>query len=348
MDIQQDISPEDEAFLAKGEQRPSTSSAEQPSPDKETTQEPVAPKEEETHKPREPKSRFSSLATPAVRGLLKEHNLNIEDISGTGKDGRVMKEDIHKHLFSQSTTPSPSSSSSATQTETPVPLTPIQTAMFKTMTASLSVPHFLYTDSYNLTSLTHLRRRLATSKNPNKLSNLPFIIKALSLALTKYPILNSKLSTSTSKPALTYLSSHNIGVAMDTPLGLLVPSIKNVQNLSISEIATQLTHLSTLAKDSKLSPADLSGGTITISNIGSIGGGVVAPVIVPGELAIIGVGKTRAVPVFGEDGEVERAEMCPFSWSADHRVVDGASVARASEVVRGYLEGVEGMVLDMR
>jgi 2-oxoisovalerate dehydrogenase E2 component (dihydrolipoyl transacylase) len=223
--------------------------------------------------------------------------------------------------------------------------------MFKTMNRSLSIPHFLYTDNYNLTSLTSLRNRLATHPTkPQKLSFLPFIIKAVSLALNQYPLLNSKVDASTdpSKPTLLHRSHHNIGVAMDTPSGLLVPNIKNVAAHSISTLAAELSRLSSLDKAGKLTPSDLSGGTITVSNIGSIGGSYVAPVIVPTEVAILGVGKTRKTPVFNEKGEVEAAEMCSFSWSADHRVVDGATMARFSEVVRGFLEGVEGMVLELR
>jgi 2-oxoisovalerate dehydrogenase E2 component (dihydrolipoyl transacylase) len=354
MDIQQDISPEDEALLAKGSQEsgePSQPQAEQAESGTKTPEVTDSAKEDISTPP-EPKSRFASLATPAVRHLLKEHDLKIDDITGTGKDGRVLKEDVQTHMasaFSPSSHPT-TPMATATQTETPVPLTPIQSAMFKTMTRSLQTPHFLYTDTFDLTTLTALRHRLsAHPSSPLKISSLAFIIKAVSLSLSQYPLLNAKLDASDpSRPRLLHRSHHNIGIAMDTPQGLLVPNIKNVASLSISEIATQLLQIAAAAKAGKLSPADLSGGTITVTNIGSIGGGVVAPVIVPGEVAILGVGKARSTPVFDETGAVARAEMCAFSWSADHRVVDGATLARCSEVVRGYLEGVERMVLDLR
>jgi 2-oxoisovalerate dehydrogenase E2 component (dihydrolipoyl transacylase) len=143
-------------------------------------------------------------------------------------------------------------------------------------------------------------------------------------------------------------SNHNIGVAIDTPSGLLVPNIKNVQARSVLDIATELSRLSATARAGKLTPADLSGGTITISNIGSIGGTYVAPVIVPTEVAILGVGKARTVPVFDSEGRVVRGEKMTFSWSADHRVVDGATMARMAEKVRGYLETPEKMMLVLR
>ncbi|KAI4187767.1 MAG: hypothetical protein LQ346_005433 [Caloplaca aetnensis] len=140
---------------------------------------------------------------------------------------------------------------------------------------------------------------------------------------------------------------------MDTPSGLLVPSIKNLQTLSIASIATELARLRALASAGKLTSADLTGGTITVSNIGSIGGTYVSPIVASGnEVAILGLGRRRVVPAFceeeGREGEVVRKEVMCFSWAADHRVVDGATVARCAEVVRGLVERPEGMVVRMR
>jgi 2-oxoisovalerate dehydrogenase E2 component (dihydrolipoyl transacylase) len=327
----------------------------------EAMEEPVEQKgtSEEASNPQETqppeRGKHASLATPAVRGLLKEHNLNIEDIHGTGRDGRVLKEDVFKHLEDPpAAAPTPLSTKltlDTKQTETPQILTPIQSAMFKSMTASLSIPHFLYTDSVDITSLSALRIRLNATRSPSspKYSYLPFIIKAVSLAMHQYPILNARLDTTTTpnKPSLLMRTNHNIGIGMDTPSGLLVPVIKSVNARSIASIAEEITRLSALGSTGKLSSADLSGGTITVSNIGSIGGEVVAPVIVEGQLAILGVGKIKSVPVFNEKGEVVRSEQMKLSWSADHRFVDGATMARAAECVGGYLEEVGRMVVDM-
>lgn len=141
---------------------------------------------------------------------------------------------------------------------------------------------------------------------------------------------------------------------MDTPTGLLVPVLRAVNSKSILAIAAELAHLSALARAGKLTAHHLAGATFTVSNVGSVGGTVVAPVIVGGQVAILGVGKGRVVPGFAdeEDGpernggmvRVVRREVGTFSWSADHRVVDGATVARCSEVVRGLLE-VPGRML---
>lgn len=302
----------------------------------------------------------ASLATPAVRGLLKALNVKIEDVVGTGKDGRVLKEDVHKFAKerdqgSASTTPAsfhdPRSTDDMPQTEKPIPLTRIQSHMFTTMTRSLSIPHFLFADEIDLTPLSTIRRTVnANAANPPKLSFLPFIIKALSLALADHPLLNCRVETTNESdpPRLIMRSNHNIGIAMDTPQGLLVPNIKNVSSLSIYSIATELKRLQQLGQAGKLSVADLSGGTITVSNIGSIGGTYVAPILVSSEVAILGIGRARTIPAFDGEGALVKKEVVNFSWSADHRVIDGATLARMAECVRGYVEEPGSMMTRLR
>ena len=260
-----------------------------------------------------------------------------------------------------------------------VPLTATQVQMFKTMTRSLTIPHFLYADEVDFTRLHELRQRLnaALARQPaavalesdpqqpvvvSKPSYLPFLIKAVSMALHQYPILNARVeaadepSTSTNNnnksatPKLIYRSQHNVGVAMDTPAGLLVPVIRGVEGRSVLSVAAELSRLQQAAAAGRLAPADLRRGTVTVSNIGSLGGTYVAPVIVDREVAILGIGRTRVVPAFGgPDGEtVVKKTVCNFSWSADHRVIDGATAARAAEVVRGFVEEPGLMAMHMR
>lgn len=290
---------------------------------------------------------------------MKELNVNILDVKGTGKDGRVLKEDVLRFAAArdQKTTEAPPSPTTrpavqvdAQQTEHVVPLTPIQSQMFKTMTKSLSIPQFLFTDELNLDALSTLRRKLASDRtNPQNITSLSFIVKAVSLALEEYPLLNAKIDTTDpNKPKLIIRSVHNIGIAMDTPQGLIVPNIKNVAARSISDIAAEISRLSALGKEGKLTPADLSGGTITVSNIGNIGGTYVSPVVVPNEVAILGIGRSRTLPVFDEAGQVKKAELVNFSWSADHRVVDGATMARMANKVREYIESPDKMLLKLR
>lgn len=307
--------------------------------------------------------KHATLATPAVRHLSKELNVNIAEIRGTGKDGRVSKDDVKQFAKLRDTPRATSKESNLSAltstiepTETIVQLTNIQTQMFKAMTKSLSKPHFLYADEIDFGRLSELRSRLnkGLAKAPidevNKMSFLPFIVKAMSLSMRTYPILNARVDVdpATGKPALVHRSQHNIGVAMDTPSGLLVPVIKNVASLSIINIAAELSRLQALAASGSLSAQDLTGGTITLSNIGNIGGTYLSPVIVEKEVAILGVGKMRTIPAFGDDGQVIAKKVCNFSWSADHRVVDGATMARAAEIVRQFVEDPDSMVMHLR
>ena len=303
--------------------------------------------------------KLARLATPAVRGLLKQHGVSMEAVTGSGKEGRVLKEDVHIYVANRDNA-APSSTSSrltrstkaspSAQRESATPLTQMQAQMLKRMTQSLRIPHFLYADEVNMTSLSALRTRLKQSlKEPHTLSYLHFIIKAVSLALERFPLLNARLefgdSDNDQRPQLIMRSQINIGVAMDTPQGLLVPNIKDVSALSINEIAAECSRLQILAKDGKLGPKDLTGGTFTVSNIGSIGGTIVSPVIVSTEVGILGIGRVRTVPAFGEDGEVVKKNVVDFSWSADHRVVDGAALARMAGCVKGFVEEPAGMML---
>lgn len=391
IDIQSDISAADEALLNEGlsdeSPEPPTSKASDISDDatpkdagldverhdtkvvgeetQPTSEAPIIsrlPKEKEAGK-------YTTLATPAVRHMVKTFNLRIEDIEGTGKEGRVTKDDVQKFneaLNDNEKKPRSMENGSMhvppAPTQDPAkatrgvddhvrPLTPVQTGMFKQMTKSLSIPHLLYTDGVDFSTLNAFRAKYNRGKDKvQRVSPLAFILKAVSLSLQQFPLLNAHLDTWTNphKPQMLIKGQHNIGIAIDSPSGLLVPVIKNVQAHSIESIATEIIRLSTLARDGKITNADLMGATFTLSNIGSIGGGVVAPVIVTPQVAILGVGKTKIVPAFGENGEIIRKEECTFSWSADHRVIDGALAARCAETVRGYLENIESMLIRLR
>ena len=352
IDVQSDIKPEDEAILAPpAEQAGSSSTPQQPQKAAEQFQRQqknaVFP---QGGKASVANNKHAALATPAVRGLLKELKVDITDVTGTGKDGRVMKEDVHNFVAARKAESSPKDQSpkarqqlalDQAQVERTLPLTPVQSQMFRTMTRSLTIPHFLYADEIDITALSTIRRRVnAQALNAPRLSYLHFIIKAVSLALEEFPLLNARVEASNGDqvPKLIMREKHNIGIAMDTPQGLLVPNIKNVASRSILDIATECSRLQALARDGKLSATDLTGGTITVSNIGSIGGTYVAPVIVSSEVAILGVGKARIIPAFDEQESIIKKEIMNFSWSADHRVVDGATMAKMAERVRAFTE----------
>ncbi|KAF8418046.1 2-oxoacid dehydrogenases acyltransferase-domain-containing protein [Tirmania nivea] len=310
-----------------------------------------------------PEHKHSKLATPAVRRICKELGVEITHVQGTGKDGRVMKEDVAAFAeclkSGQTAAELPQAPvqppSTAIASETTAPLTPMQMQMFKTMTKSLSIPHFLFSDDVHLDPLTTCRSRINAelasgnvSQSAQKISYMPFLIKAMSLALQKYPILNARLNTDGDKPSLVMRPQHNIGVAMDTPAGLIVPNIKNVQNLSILEIGEELLRLQRAGAVGQLLPPDLKGGTITISNIGNIGGRVVSPVIVNSEVAILGIGKAKTSPAFDCHGAVVPKTEMVFSWSADHRVIDGATMARMATLMKEFVEKPELMLARIR
>ncbi|KAF9891396.1 hypothetical protein FE257_004252 [Aspergillus nanangensis] len=313
---------------------------------------------EETPEP--PAAKNSGLSAPSVKHLLKEHNLLLEDIPGTGKGGRVLKEDVQRYVASQappapSAKPTISPPPEAQSTDQVVELTPNENQMCRVMTAALTIPHFGFSHSVDFTALNTLRQKFNKNNihgqptTPPKLTALPIVMKALSLAFSHHPKLNSHFNpeSETGKPRLTIKGSHDFGIAVDTPQGLVVPVVRDVQNRSILSIAGEIKRLSDLAKQGKLTPGDMKGATFTVSNIGSIGGSVVNPVIVPPMVAIVAMGKTEEVVVLtgekNEKKEVSTRQKTVLSWSADHRVLDGAAVARCAEMVGRMIEEVDGL-----
>ncbi|KAH7131829.1 branched-chain alpha-keto acid dehydrogenase E2 component [Dendryphion nanum] len=316
----------------------------------------------------EPKSH---PATPAVRHMLKMRGIDIADVNGTGKDGRVLKGDVQRYSETVSSALSSSLNQSvatvASDEDNIVPLTPVQNKMFQSMTASLKIPHLLFSHSVDLTNLNDLRRRLkdnagrssSTSSSevsdfPKGLTNLPFIIKVLSHTFEQFPTMNAHLDIGpdSKRPQLIVKAKHDFGIAIDTPNGLLVPVIRNVNERSIISIATELQRLGALALKGRLEPSDFGGATFTISNLGSIGGGVLGPLIIPPMVGILGVGRTEPTPVFeagtGGEGCVVRKDKATLSWAADHRVLDGAIVAKCATAVASRLKHIECLVAVMR
>ncbi|XP_018417462.1 PREDICTED: lipoamide acyltransferase component of branched-chain alpha-keto acid dehydrogenase complex, mitochondrial isoform X2 [Nanorana parkeri] len=319
-------------------------------------------------------------ATPAVRRLAMENNIKLSEIVGTGRDGRILKEDILNFLAKQTGAiipPSPEieiippfpraqipkSSQKEVTPSIPVtftkpitfsgkdvtePLKGFHKAMVKTMSAALKIPHFGYCDEIDMTQLVQIREDLkpAAEARGVRLSFMPFFIKAASLGLLQYPVLNASLDENCQN--ITYKAAHNIGIAMDTPQGLIVPNVKNVQVRSIFEIATELNRLQNLGSSGQLGAAELTGGTFTLSNIGSIGGTYAKPVILPPEVAIGAFGKMQVVPRFDSRGQVVKAHILNISWSADHRIIDGATMSRFSNLWKSYLENPSSMLLDLK
>ncbi|KAJ0407990.1 hypothetical protein P43SY_000194 [Pythium insidiosum] len=333
--------------------------------------EPVAPTPRARAAPVVSSARSTSekvLTSPSVRRLAKEHDIDLADVEGSGPQGRILKEDLLEYIRALAASPptatTPASTSSAVasspavasaapvtasylEEDTTVPLTPIQKMMVKSMNAALRIPHFGYADEIEVDALYELRDKLKPVAEARgiKLSFMPFIIKAASLALKHHPSLNATVSEDETQ--VTMLAAHNISVAMDTPTGLIVPNIKNVQTKSVLDIAADLNRLQALASAGKLAPADLTGGTFSISNIGSVGGTYMSPVIMVPQVAIGAVGKFQTVPRFAKDGSVVPVRIMNVSWSGDHRVIDGATMARFSNKWKLYLENPVSMLSEM-
>ncbi|KAI8372546.1 2-oxoacid dehydrogenases acyltransferase-domain-containing protein [Choanephora cucurbitarum] len=292
-----------------------------------------------------------SWCMPSVRRLLDLYGIEHSHLLGSGKHGMVLKSDVLKHIQQNNLTIKARVETPQVETAPPVeqvkaksvPLTAIQKAMFKTMTKSLSIPQLGYKDEVELNAATEYRKALNKyladhpDKYPfRKISYLPLLLKSLSLALAHYPILNAQLIN---EHQLQYRDAHNIGIAVDSPQGLIVPNIKHVEQKSILQIASEIHRLTELAKKNAIPLADLKGGTISLSNIGSIGGTYANPIVVSQEMAIVAIGSAKRLPfVDAETGKIVPKQILPISWSADHRVVDGATIAQFSNTWKHFIE----------
>ncbi|MDC0088976.1 2-oxo acid dehydrogenase subunit E2, partial [Porticoccaceae bacterium] len=210
-----------------------------------------------------------------------------------------------------------------------------------------TIPHFTFVDEVDVSELMQLRKTLNERYGSDelKITLMPLFIKALSLAVKEFPIINSRANADFTE--LTYLASHNIGMAVDGANGLLVPNIKAVEQRSIVDIASQVMALTAAARSGKINPADLKNGSITISNIGAIGGTVATPIINKPEVAIVALGKIQRLPRFDEHGDVVARNIMTVSWSGDHRVIDGGTIARFNNCWKSYLEQPATMLAAM-
>jgi pyruvate/2-oxoglutarate dehydrogenase complex dihydrolipoamide acyltransferase (E2) component len=195
--------------------------------------------------------------------------------------------------------------------------------------------------------VTELERQRSASKddyaaNGIKLTMLPFIIKALAMSLRRHPVLNCSFDIEGGQ--IVYRDYVNIGVAVDTDRGLVVPVLRGVDHMTIPDVARGLSQLADMARSNNFSLDDLRGGTFTISNLGAIGGSYSTPIINPGEVAILLAGRSRKMPVAIDD-EIDIRLMLPLSLSYDHRIVDGAAAARFLNDVIGYLESPTRLLL---
>lgn len=295
------------------------------------------------------KDNGKALASPAVRRVARELDINIHQVEGSGKKGRVYKDDVVAYSQNGASAVSTVIAGGAIIGSTSVePIRGIKKIMATAMQNSVStIPHFTYCEEIDLTELIALRGELKDvfAKQDIKLTMMPFFMKAMSLAIKEYPLVNTKVNEDCTE--LTYFNDHNIGMAVDSKVGLLVPNIKQVQTKSILDLANDIMRLTNDARSGRVASKDLKGGTITISNIGAIGGTVATPIINKPEVAIVALGKLQKLPRYNEQGDVEARSIMQVSWSGDHRVIDGGTIARFCNLWKSFLEKPSHMLVHM-
>jgi pyruvate dehydrogenase E2 component (dihydrolipoamide acetyltransferase) len=299
-------------------------------------------------------------AGPGVRRLARELSIDITAMHGTGPKGRITKEDLIAGVRGPAAGPAaaaPVAAAAGGIPEIPAqdfskfgpveirPLSRIQRLSGPQLHRSwLNIPHVTHDDEADITDLDAYRRDLdaAAKKEGYRVTLLAFLMKASVSALREFPRFNSSLTPE--KDALIYKSYYHLGVAVDTPDGLVVPVIRDVDRKGIREISKELGAVSARARDGKLGLTDLQGACFTISSLGGIGGTGFTPIVNAPEVAILGVVRSRTAPVWDGTAFVPRL-MLPISLSYDHRVIDGALAARFARYLCQLLEDIRGLLL---
>ncbi len=293
-----------------------------------------------------------ALATPAVRALAKELGVDINTVKGSGPEGRVLEKDVRQFADAKGKPPEPEKKVTKVKKYDlygyvdRIPLRGVRRSIAKAMVKSkYTAPHVTAMDEADVTELWKIREKekKAAEKKGIKLTILPFIIKAVIAGLSEHPYLNATLDDENEEIILK--KYFNIGVATDTPEGLMVPVVKNAKDKSILQIAQELTQLVEKARNRTIDLADLKGGTFTISNYGALGGIYATPIINYPEVAILGVGKIREMPVV-RNGKLVVRKILSLALSFDHRVVDGAEGARFLNTVIARLEDPDLILLE--
>lgn len=294
-------------------------------------------------------------AGPAVRRLARELGVDLNRIRGTGPDGRIVREDVINAVRQANAVashgPAGSETAGATGSDSYGPvrreaMTKIRKTIATNMVRSVStIPHLTNFDDADITELEELRKDSAKSyaNSGIKLTSLAFTLKAVALALKQHPTLNASLDMESGE--IIYKQYVNLGVAVDTDRGLIVPVLRNADRMSIPQIAQGIQSMAEKVRDGKQTLDDLRGGTFTISNLGAVGGKYSTPIINHPEVAILLAGRARKMAVVTKDDQIAARLMMPLSLSYDHRIVDGAAAARFLNEVIGYLESPGRLLL---
>ncbi len=278
-------------------------------------------------------------AAPSVRRFAREIGVDIEQVKGTGANGRISEDDVKRHARQRNTgrtiqchcaleaAPLPDFKAfGLVQKET---MTKVRVATAEHMARCwATIPHVTQHDEADITELEALRKRFAPRAEAagGKLTLTAILLKILAAALKVHPKFNASIDAAGRE--IHYKKYYHLGIATDTERGLLVPVLRDVDRKNIVQLAVELSALAKKAREGKLAPSDLSGGTFTVTNLGGIGGSFFTPIINAPEVAILGLGRSARKPVAQADGTIEARLMLPLSLSYDHRLIDGADGAR--------------------
>jgi len=307
-------------------------------------------------------SKSKSHASPSIRRFARELGVDLTHVSGSGRKARITHEDVKSFVkgeLSKSAQTSDLNNSSSGIPQIPaqdfskfgeieaLPLNKIKRLTAENLHRSwLNVPHVTHNDESNISDLESFRKQLNTEyekqKRDIKLSPLAFIVKAVVNGLQKYPQFNSSLEPGGEN--LIYKKYFNIGIAVETPNGLVVPVVKDADKKTVAEIAEEMGNLAKKARDKKLTMSDMSGACITISSLGGIGGTGFTPIVNTPEVAILGVSRSKIQPVWNGT-EFVPGTILPLSLSYDHRVIDGAEAARFTRHIAAVLEDVRRLTV---
>ena len=301
----------------------------------------------------------STPASPGVRRFARELGCNLGDVLGTGPKGRITKEDVESYI--KEALQLPKTQSIIQEVQSILPPKPeinfsqwgdvsrIKLNKIKRVTgerlqeAWQTIPHVTQFDKADITELDKIRKSLKALNQSKrvKVSYLPFFMKAVVKILQRMPEFNSSLSNDGKE--LILKSYINIGVAVDTPSGLIVPVIQDVDKKSLKQLTLELSQLSKKARLGTLLPTEMQGGCFTISSLGGVGGTYFTPIINPPEVAIIGISKMKIEPIFSNKKFVAR-KILPFSLSYDHRVIDGVTAVKFTRAFATILEDLSILV----
>jgi pyruvate dehydrogenase E2 component (dihydrolipoamide acetyltransferase) len=309
-----------------------------------------------------PAAESKVLATPSTRRLAREMNVDINQMRGSGLAGRVTREDVlqgtgagagletytNGQAMKTPSIPRPAYQGPAGAVEERIPLRGIRKKIADNLQmAKQIIPHFTLMDEAVVTELVQFRESVKeyAEKQNTKMTYLPFVMKALVATCRQYPAFNASIDDANQE--IVYKKYFNIGFAADTPNGLVVPVIKNADQKTLIEISREILDLSRRARDGKLKPEEMKGATITITNIGSVGGTYATPIINHPEVAILGMYKISDKLTLKEDGSVGVEKVMNFTITADHRLIDGAVAANFLKAFISRVQTPGLMMLEM-